>query len=307
MTAHGARVSVGERAAPTEPGAPPQRPGAKDIGTRGRRWPRRILVAAGVFLLAVVGVCAYFFTAYELRTHPGAKSVGAAVHSFRGSGSGSTSPASAYRVPQAGVYTMAGEGLEHISLPPNSQKDGAVMPVTVSNLASGCWRWRLDFTVAHWEDYVFCPSASGLLQPDNRIYQAWDFGAMSITNLATITCPADTVVLPPEPKPAAVLSWECPEQNTASGPGLSSTTARIVGPETLRIGGVAVPTVEVQQTAVVSGTQTGSATSDWWFATSTGLPVRLDRHIVVHSPSPIGTITYTEDGSGQLTSLTPRT
>ena len=285
--------------------AAPQHPGEVIVGSRGRRWARRLLLVTGVAVLVVVGVCAYFFTTYELRAHPGARSVSSAVHSFRGSGSDPRAAPQFYGVPQAGVYTMQGAGLEHISIPPNSQKDSAVMPVTVSHLASGCWRWRVDYNVAHWQDYVFCTSASGLVQPANRVYQAWDFGAMSITNLATITCPASTIVVPKEPRPGTALTWSCAERNSAVGPGESSTAARITGLEQLRIGGVDVPVVEEQQAGTVSGTQTGSVTSTWWFVASTGLPVRLDRHIVVHSPSPIGTVTYTEDGSGQLTSLTP--
>jgi hypothetical protein len=146
-----------------------------------------------------------------------------------------------------------------------------------------------------------------LHQPGNHVYQAWDFGAASITNLSTVTCPANTVVLPRDPKEDDRLSWTCVERNTAIGSGVSSTDARVVGFKTLRVGDVAVPTVEERQAANVSGTQTGRAITDWWFATSTGLPVRLDRFIVVHSPSPIGTITYTEDGSGVLTSVEPRT
>lgn len=295
-----------QRTAPVGPNVP-QRAGEESVSSRRRRWPRRLLLVPGVAVLVVLGVCAYFFTAYELRAHPGARSISSAVHSFHGSGSDPSAASAAYGVPKVGVYTMTGEGLEHISLPPNSQKDGTVMPVTVSRLASGCWRWRLDFNVAHWQDYVFCPSASGLVQPTSRISQTWDFGGMSITNLSTITCPVNTIVVPPDPRPGTVLSWACPEHNTATGPGVSSTTARIIGLETPRIGGVAVPAVEEQQTGTVSGTQTGSVTSDWWFMASTGLPVRVDRHIVVHSTSPIGAVTYTEDGSGQLTSLTPRT
>ena len=210
-----------ERTASAGPDASPRRPEGEAVGGRGRRWPRRLLLVVGVATLVILGVCAYLFTAYELRADPGARSVSSAIHSFHGSGSVPSAAGATYGVPKAGVYSMKGEGLERISLPPNSQKDGTVMPVTVSHLASGCWRWRIDYNVAHWQDYVFCTSASGLLQPTNRVYQAWDFGAMSITNLATISCPADTVVLPSDAKAGTVLSWTCPEHNTAVGPGAS--------------------------------------------------------------------------------------
>jgi hypothetical protein len=274
-----------------------------------RRWPRRVLLVFSALMLIFLGIFGYFFTAYQLRTHPGAKSVASALHSFRGSGPMTRVRGSSYAFPQAGVYTMRGKGLERISFPPDSQHDGALVPVTISYLSSACWRMRLDFNAAHWEDYVFCPSALGLRQPGTHVYQAWDFGVTSITNLSTVTCPAKTVVLPREPKEDALLTWTCLERNTntAIGSGVSSTRARVIGFKTLRVGDVSVPTVEERQTATVSGAQTGSVVTDWWFATSSGLPVRLERHRVVHSPSPIGTVTYTEDGSGVLTSLEPRT
>ncbi|HLX88035.1 MAG TPA: hypothetical protein VKR22_06225 [Acidimicrobiales bacterium] len=280
---------------------------AKGAGSPRRRWPRRVLLVVSVVVVVVLGVSAYFFTAYQWRTHPGAKTVSSALHSFHGSGSSGDPGVSAFGVPQAGVYTMQGEGSGHISAPPNSQVDGSVMPVTVTHLASGCWSWRVDFNVAHWEDYVFCPSASGLLEPSNRNFQAWDFGALSVTNLATVTCPEHTLVMAREPKPGMVTSWACPERNTATGPGVSYTTGRVVGPRTLSVGGVPVLTVEQQQTGTLSGTQSGTVTSEWWFNAATGMPIRVERHIVVHSASPIGTITYTEDGSGQLASVFPRT
>jgi len=274
-----------------------------------RRWPRRVLAVVGALVLVVVGLCAYVFVAYELRTHPGAESVGSALHGFRVSGATTSVPGSSYAFPQAGVYTMRGKGLERISFPPESEQDGTLVPVTITYPSSACWHIRLDYNVAHWEDYVFCPSALGLRQTSNHVYQAWDVGATTITNMSTVSCPANTVVLPRDPKEGALLTWTCLERNsnTAIGSGVSSYRARIVGFTTLRIGGVAVPTVEERQTATVSGAQTGSVIMDWWFATSTGLPVRLDRHRVVHSPTPIGTVTYTEDGSDLLTSLKPRT
>jgi hypothetical protein len=268
-----------------------------------------VLLVVGALVLALVGTFAYLFVAYQLRAHPGAKSVGSALRSFQGSGQGTAAPGSSLGFPQAGVYTMRGTGLEKISFPPTSQQDGTLVPVTVSYHSSTCWQMRLDYNVAHWEDYVFCPSASGLRQASNQVFQSWDFGVTSVTNLSTVKCPANTVVVPRDPKVGARLTWTCLEHNTNAviGSVMTSTRARIVGFKTLRIGGVAVPTVEERQTATLTGNQTGRVLTDWWFATSTGLPVRMDRHRIVQSPSPVGTVTYTEDGSGVLTSLKPRT
>jgi len=277
----------------------PSRPRAH----RRRRW---VLLGIGVVAVVVLSTFAFGFVRYELRSHPGAKSVGSAVHAFH-SGPDVTANGSPYAQPAAGVYTLGGQGHEQISFPPNTQNDGAVMPATVQYLSSGCWRWHIDYNVAHWEEFDFCPTAAGLGQPVNRNSQSWDFGALKISNQATLTCPSTTVVLPPDPRAGTTLHWSCPEVNTVAGSGRSTTTATIVGTGTLQIGGTAVTAVHEQQKTTVTGAQKGAVTEDWWFSTSTGLPLQVQRHIVIHTNSPLGAITYTENGSWTMSSLTPRT
>ena len=56
----------------------------------------------------------------------------------------------------------------------------------------------------------------------------------------------------------------------------------------------------------MSGSQTGSQTSDLWFARKNGLPLRNVRTETVHTDTVVGSSTYTEHGSFQLASLTPQ-
>ena len=63
---------------------------------------------------------------------------------------------------------------------------------------------------------------------------------------------------------------------------------------------------EVQQIAL-TGSQSGSVVEDWWLAADTGLPLRVDRRISIGTKSPVGTITYTENGSWQMSTLTAET
>ena len=75
-----------------------------------------------------------------------------------------------YALPAEGVYALNGQGTERISFPPNSHPDGAVMPATITYLADGCWRWHIDYNVAHWEEYDFCPRGGRLLlKAGNRV------------------------------------------------------------------------------------------------------------------------------------------
>ena len=75
------------------------------------------------------------------------------------------------------------------------------MPVTITYLADGCWRWHIDYNVAHWEEYDFCPSDGRLLLAGNRDSQSWDFGDIKVSNLGRFTCRSGSVVLPKAPSP----------------------------------------------------------------------------------------------------------
>jgi hypothetical protein len=260
---------------------------------------------AVVIVLAGIG---FVGVRYAFREDPGPKSLSAAVKAFAGAGPITARRNLSYEPPTQGVYALHGQGTERISLPPNSQRDGSVMPASVKYLTDGCWRWHVDYNIAHWEEYDFCPRGTQLLLVANRNSQSWDFGTLKINNLAHITCPPITVVLPGDPKSGQVLGWSCIDTNTATpGRAVEAITARIVGIDTVRVGGADVPTIHELQQVTLTGGQRGTASVDWWFATRSGLPVRGERHITIMSSSPIGTVTYHEDGSWQMTSLQPRT
>jgi len=257
----------------------------------------------------VLGATGFVVIRYVFREHPGPKSLHAAVKSFQGKESTPTNSGTLRNdLPAEGVYPLNGQGTERISFPPNSQRDGAVMPVTITYLADGCWQWHIDYNVAHWEEYDFCSSDGRLLLAGNRDSQSWDFGEIKVNNLGRFTCPSGSVVLPQSPKPGETQRYSCTGTNTAvSGRSIAATTVRIVGMVTLRIGGTVVPTIHELQLVTLTGGQRGRVREDWWFTVRSGLPVRVERQITLLSNSPVGTITYSEVGSWQMASLRPQT
>ncbi|HUO48059.1 MAG TPA: hypothetical protein VMU09_04420 [Acidimicrobiales bacterium] len=266
----------------------------------------RIVLVVGVALAVVLGMSAYGVVRYATRSHPGAKSVNSAIDNYRHTADPSSG--SGYAEPAAGVYSLHGQGSEHISFPPNSQKDGAVMPATVTHLAGGCWRLHIDYNTSHAEEFVFCPTGAGLAQPTNINIQHWDYGAFGVSNTSTVSCPAGTVVLPVTPAAGQTLTWSCPETNTSvSGNSTSTTHATIVGVGWVRVGSSSVLAAHELQQTTVAGAQTGTVTENWRFDVATGMPVRIDRQISIHTNSPIGAIEYTESGNWTLASLTPHT
>ena len=271
-----------------------------------RRHPWRIVVA--VLCIVLLGGVCYLIVGYVFHGSPAPKSVSAVIRSFKASGATSSGKGLAYAPPAEGVYELRGKGTERISFPPNSQRDGTVMPASVTYLSDGCWRWHVDYNVAHWEEYDFCPGASDLLLSADRNFQSWDFGAVKIQNLASFKCPSLATVLPGDQSPAQNLTWSCAGTNTAvPGPSTAKTKARILAVVDLKIDGAAVPTVHERQQVTLSGAQKGTIDEDWWFTVSSGLPVRMERHITILTKSPVGSIDYHEAGSWQMVSLHPRT
>ncbi len=287
---------------PAEPSPPPRRRGW---------WHHRWLMAIGLVVALVAVAVSVSTVRYLLRSHPGARSVSSAVQRYRSSTTGRSAATGAdLQGPRPGVYRAAGSGTEKISFPPNSQQDGAVMPITVTALSRGCWRWRIDYNTAHWHEYDFCPDRGSLLLVAQRNFQRWDFGTLVITNLGSYTCSPPAPVMVTDAGAGAGQSFEhrCTGTNSAAaGASHVDGPATIVGPATLTIGGRQVPALHQTRVEHLTGAQSGTVREQWWFDAQTGLPVRAERHYEITSPSPVGNVHYAESGAWQLTSMQPTT
>jgi hypothetical protein len=298
-------VDPGEIAPAPTPSAPPD-DGSPHHRQRGHRW--RWIVGATVLAAVLVGVLltVLFLVA---RDEPQPKSVGEAVDEFRRGDPGDDGRVAVLR-PPAGVYLARGEGGERLSFPPLSGEYGADIPITVAHEADGCWLMTVDFNDAHWQTWRFCPgeSAGAMVDHGGETYQRWDLGATTVENLSTFTCDPPAAVLDLAAPAGSSWTETCQGTNTdISGPTTSRGVTTYVGPEDVEIDGVSVETVHYRQERTLTGSQTGSTVTDWWFAADTGMPVASRRSADVDTPSPIGAITYTEDGSWEVRSLEPRT
>jgi hypothetical protein len=228
------------------------------------------------------------------------------VSEFRTPGPDDQTAAAAFLRPAAGVYRATGSGTERISFPPNSQDDGAVMPVTVRHVANGCWTWRIDFNEAHWQEYKFCPQDAELLLESQRNYQSWDFGALQVENVARSTCEPPAPIVVRGLEPGDTVRHHCRGTSSAvSGTSTTQGPVEFVGSETVDVGGTKVLATRQARHQTISGSQRGTIEEEWWFVARTGLPLRANRDYVIKSDSPVGEITYTERGSWVLQSLQP--
>jgi hypothetical protein len=264
-----------------------------------RRW-----LVVGVILAVVVAAIAVF--AY-LWSHSGSHpvSVGEARRRFA---SGNDAPAAAARfTPAEGVYRYTGSGSESLSSPPKSQQEGPVIPGTVTHLARGCWKLRLDYSSNHWREWKYCVRDDELTEVGNRVFQRWDFVVSTIDNLTTMECVPPNVVLVPEPTRDATWPASCEGKNSAiSGTTVSSGTHRYLGLEPVTVGSMTFDGHHFRDERVVSGAQTGTETFEFWLAVD-GLPLRGRQRIEVTSDSPIGEVTYHQEGEFALVEKSPRT
>lgn len=209
--------------------------------------------------------------------------------------------------PAAGVYAYRGTGTEHLSLPPKSQHQGPRMPATVTHRADGCWTFRIDYNSAHWQTWIYCPRRGGLVELGGETFERWDFVFTKYDSTSSFTCDPPSVAI--RATMHAGDHWPQRCTGTSSGSTGTATTAgpyTFVAEEDVTVGGSAVPAYHFRQQRTLGGNQSGTQRADLWFAVKDGLPLRNERQVTVHTDTPIGSSTYTERGSFELTALRPR-
>ncbi|MCB1250419.1 MAG: hypothetical protein KDB36_13470 [Acidimicrobiales bacterium] len=288
-----------------------------------RRDRRRAAIFAVVVVVVVIGGAAFVLFAGERATTVSDQS---ALDRFRTEGSSTAGSAgtaaggdtagdgtatvggAAYPAPAPGVYAYTGSGEEVTSFPPLTEQQGPDMPATVVIGADGCWSWRIDLNTHHWQDWTFCSSAEGLLDTGGTSFARRDFVTFQIDNTSTFTCPEPEAMLWPDMAPGQTRTGRCVGTSSAmEGESTSAGTATMVGVEDVVVGGTTVPAVHVRRDHTLSGAQTGTELVEWWLHPDTGLPLRQRRSLRVDTATPVGPITYTEEGELALTSLEPQT
>jgi len=271
-----------------------------------RRHRRRGLVALGVLVVALVGLGIAF--AVVLDRQPDRASIDEAVEDFAGGGDHGDGSSGALGPPPEGVYVYEGSGSESLSILPGSHDQGPRMPGTVTHREGGCWDFRIEYHEDHWQEWHYCPGGGrDLVEEGGATYQAWDLGVAAIGNTSTFRCP-DSVVVRASAEPGDRWDQECRgRSDTVDGTTVSAGPTRFVGEETVTVDGEEIPALHYHQVREMSDAQSGRQVEDFWFRATDGLLLRNTRSTAIDSDSPVGPITYEEDGEWQLTSLTPRT
>jgi hypothetical protein len=269
-------------------------------GTKGHRRRRIIVVVGGFVVLLVAGVTTIFLSredAEQVSLADASRSFEQAHPAVAADG-GTLAPAQ-------GVYEYRGHGTDKLSVLPFDQSHGPTMPGTVVHTKDGCWRFRIDYSTHHWQDWTYCPRPDlGLDERSGRTFQRWDIGVTSIDNHSSFTCVSPTLVR--GMKRGDRWAQRCEGGNDQiEGTTTSAGTTRYAGTTTVVVGGERVRAYHLIQHRKVTGSQRGTETSEYWLAPN-GLPLHEKHTISVSSGSPLGDVRYDENTDFRLEALRPR-
>ena len=258
-----------------------------------------------VIAVVVIGAASVFVVLWR-RSSAHELSTGDALRRFRQNSSTQPAPVSVLR-PAAGVYLYRGSGSEHLSLPPKSQGQGPRMPGTVTQSANGCWTFRIDYSTQHWQTWNYCPRDGGLVELGGKTFEHWNFVFTAYDSTSTFTCDPASVTIRTAMHPGDEWHQQCRGTSSGTkGEAITSGPYVFVGDEVVVVGNARVPAYHFRQQRTITGSQTGSQTTDLWFARNNGLPLRNARVATVHTDTVVGSSTYTERGNFQLDSLQPQ-
>jgi len=267
---------------------------------RRRRWPWVVLAVAVVVVAAVGGAVALLWGGRGADE----ASVDEAVERFRDN---HDAGASGFLVPEPGVYTYRGEGTERLSVLAANQQWGPRQPVTVTATESDCWTFRVEYSTNHVQETFYCARDRALEETGGRTTQRFDFGAFAVDDTQDFTCRPPGQAIRVAASPGDSWRQSCTGRSVERATTVTAAgTNTFVGRERVRVAGSSVEADHYRADRTLSGDQTGTERSDFWYAVQDGLPLRIRRDIRVESPSPVGAVVYTERGELTIASLTPR-
>lgn len=227
-------------------------------------------------------------TSSAARSRPGASSPGAAT-----SGTATLS-----RPLEEGVYVYATEGYEETdALSGQRHTYPSRTTMTISRSGTNCYTWRWQPLEERWDESDACRRSSGIVL--NRFSMYHEFFRRGIRE--DFVCGSSAVVMPMDARAGRSWTFRCESDDT-----VIASDVRVVGIETLTIGGTRVRAVRVRYDTTMSGDNQGTHVQERWLAQESGLLLRMTTAVDARVETPVGDpARYTERYRLDLTSLEP--
>ena len=147
-----------------------------------------------------------------------------------------------------------------------------------------------------------------MLEEDGgRTFQSFDFVVSTIDDRNVFICDPPGEAIRVDAEPGSTWPQSCVGRSVGRSTEVTSSgTNTFVGIDTVEVAGRPTRAYRYLSERTLSGDQTGTEMSETWFRVPDGLPLSATRDVRVESPSPIGAVMYTEQGTYRLTSLVPQ-
>lgn len=259
----------------------------------GHHWRRWLVIAVAAVFAIVAGVVGF---RVWLRQPPERVSVGQAVDRYR-STTDATAPLQAVGAPAPGVYVYGTDGHETVdALGGDTHTYPPETTIIVTPTDCGFrMSWiplsgRSDMTDV-------CRSGGGLVA--TTVVNSHEF--FRISQDEHFTWDAGSWWLPP----SGVTQWT--STSRSDGGRTTVRTGRVLATENVQVGSATRSAVHVRFDDTVTGSSTGTSSTDLWLDPSTGLPLRETSTAATGNDTVVGHVTFSETIDLRLVSTKPQT
>jgi len=199
--------------------------------------------------------------------------------------------------PADGVYVFDTQGSEHTdALSGQTHQYPAQTTMTISQAGCGqISRWQP--LSERWDETETCQTDRGVALRRFTMYHEFYHQASQ----ETFRCGTDAIVMPWKQTPGDRWTFRC-----SSDRSTLDMAVRVVGFETLSVGGEAIRSVHIRYDGTVSGADQGTQIQDRWISTQDGMFLRIVSSADAMTQTSFGRFRYTEHYRLDLTSTTPR-
>lgn len=216
-------------------------------------------------------------------------------------------------LPPAGTYTYTAVGYDKITgiISPPQSNYGPTATVTIVHVGDRCFDQTIHLRGNYDQTMRLCLRKEPDLGRESLVHESGSrtqkFGVLGSAT-TTQACAPGNVHFNGQPPPDKSWAHDCTGKNSDDKSGSDSEFRtkggyRFVGRETISVGGIDVPVLHFAESLEVTGAQTGTDSSHWYYSAVDGLLVRLkDRSTSITYGS---FATYTEVVTDMTLSVLP--